>query len=108
MRRSLQDIAGMVRNIPYPHPLPAELVPYHTYVADGGHCLCAIPREILPPMPSADKLWMYEVPIPVKYVLHIGYTWMVGDQEKFLLVDVPYSNELGSMVPDGFDEFSTP
>lgn len=102
MRKSLEGIAHMVKSIPYPAPLPDSLLPLHVYVLDGGHCLLCVPGKFL-----ADALKngvdRYEVPLPVRYVLKRGYTPI--PQTDAICVDVPYSDTLGALVPDGYEEF---
>lgn len=102
MRKSLQDIAHMVRPIPYPKALPMELVPLHAYVADGGHCFLAVPKPLLSDALAGDVL-MYEVPLPARYVLETGWELIPGTDS--ITVDVPYDDKMGAIVPDGYEEF---
>lgn len=63
MRRSLNDIASMVRNYEYSNSLPDELKEFHAYIIDSGHCLCAVSKkhfeEWLNAETSEDSLDMY-------------------------------------------------
>lgn len=102
MRRSLQDIAAMVQDIPYPKPLPPEIAPLHAYVLDGGHCLMCVPKAFLEEA-RAKGCWRYEVPLPVKYVLAMGWEAIAGTDA--IAVNVPYDPMLGAVVPDGYEEF---
>lgn len=100
MRKSLEDIAHMVREIDYPGRLPAELKTFHTYLADGGHALMCIPKQFRNAL-SSDKPYMYEAPIPVKYVMEKGYEIVDG----YLLVEVLYDKILGIVVDEFYYEF---
>lgn len=100
MRKSIIDIAHMVKEIDYPGGLPAELKEFHSYIVDGGHVLMCIPKQFMTAL-SSDKPYMYEAPIPVKYVMEKGYE-LVDD---YLLVDVLYDGILGVVVDEIYDEF---
>lgn len=102
MRQSLQDIAAMVRDIPYPKPLPAELAHLHAYITDAGHCILSVPA-VFANEAAARGYELYEVPLPVRYVLAKGWKRIQGTDS--ILVEVPYSMDFGAMVPDGYDEF---
>lgn len=101
LRRSLKDIAHMVRNYPYPGELPEELENLHYYILDGGHCIVVIP-EVFRDKAVARGCWRYEVPIPVKYVLAKGWKRIEGTDS--VSCDVPYG-EFGAEVPAEYDEF---
>ena len=100
MRKSLQDIAHMVRKYPYPGNLPEELKLYHYYLLDCGHSIMCVLETHLA---EAQKTSMddYEVPVPVKYVLEKGYRF-VG---QYVVIDAEYSGELGLMVDDKYYEY---
>ena len=102
LRKSLKDISFMVRDIEYPAPLPDGIRHLHCYVTDGGHSILAVPKPLLGEAIRSD-CQMYEVPLPVKYVLRTGWTQITGTDS--ISVDVPYSLDFGAMVPDGYDEF---
>lgn len=102
LRRSLQDIRHLVRPVPYPKQLPTELGPLHCYLADGGHCILAIPRPLLGEALKKDPL-MYEVPLPARFVLETGYAPVPGTD--CVTVDVPYDEIFGAQVPEGYEEF---
>ena len=102
MRKSLEDIAFMVRDIPYPKALPQAIAHLHAYIADAGHCVLAVPRALLPEALRGD-VTMYELPLPVKYVLAMG--WEAIDGTDSIAVDVSYDPMLGASVPDGYEEF---
>ena len=101
IRKSLQDIAHMLRNKPYPKPLPAEVARLHCYVIDGGHCILAIPECF--EQDAAGDPQAYEVPLAAKYVLEKGWRQMPGTDS--IIVDVPYDSMFGAEVPDGYEEW---
>lgn len=101
MRKSLQDIAHIVKPIQYPSPLPAEIAHLHCYVMDSGHCILAIPECLL--AEAKDEPELYEVPLPVKYVIEMGWRALPGTD--CITVDVPYDEFFGAKVPEGFEEW---
>lgn len=101
MRRSLQDIASMIRDIPYHSPLPEDLRHLHCYVIDSGHCILAIPECLL--AEAKVEPLLYEVPLPVRYVLKQGWRPLPGTD--CITVPVPYDDTFGAVVPEGYDEF---
>lgn len=102
MRKSLQDIAFMVREKPYPVPLPKEIAHLHCWVTDSGHCILCIP-EAFRDRVTTDNYSDYEVPLPVRYVLGTGWSTLPGTDA--VLVPVPYDRNLGALVPSGYEEF---
>lgn len=101
MRDSLKDIAFMLKNIPYPKELPDDISHLHCYVSDGGHSILAVPQPLMDE--AKGRYTLYEVPLPVKYVLEKG--WQHIDDTDCIAVDVPYNNTFGAEVPDGYEEF---
>lgn len=103
MRKSLDDefMRSMLLDIKYPNRLPDELIPYHCYLVDGGHCILCIPKSLYAEAKSSNDYDGYECPIPVKYVLEHGYQKR-GD---YLIVDVSYSQETGAEVEDKYFEY---
>ncbi len=101
-RKSMEDIRHMIRDIPYPAKLPAEIAHLHYYVLDAGHSIVCVPRTFLPFI-TAYNTADFEVPIPVKYVLEKGWEKIPGTDS--VSVDVPYNDMLGVVLPDGYDEF---
>ncbi len=100
MRKSLEDIKHMVRDIPYPAPLPADITNHQVYLIDSGHSImCVLAQH----WNSEAKVTPddYEVPVPVKYVLERGYR-KHGD---YIIVDAPYDRTFGLDVPDEYSEF---
>jgi len=102
LRKSLQDISFMVRDIPYPGKIPEELKHLHCYIADGGHSILVVPKPFLS-RAIEEGCDMFETPLPVKYVLTSGWERIPGTDS--VCVDVEYSDELGALVPDGYEEF---
>lgn len=88
MRKSLQDIAHMVKDVPYPKQLPDEISHLHCYISDSGHCILCIPKVFMPRISSGFS--EYEVPLPVRYVLEKGWEPVEGTDA--ICVDVPYDN----------------
>ena len=102
LRKSLQDISFMVRDVSYPHPLPIALIPLHAYVTDTGHSIMAVP-ECFAKDALRDGCELYEIPLPVRYVLEQGWKPIPGTDS--ISVSVPYDENMGAMVPDGYEEF---
>lgn len=100
MRKSLQDIPFMVKEKAYPAPIPDEIAHLHCYLLDAGHCILAVPKPLLDEA-SADPQ-LYEVPLPVRYVLAKGWTKIPGTDS--ISVDVRYDRDLGARVPPEFPE----
>ena len=73
----------MRADIPYPHPLPADIAPWHCYTSDGGHGILALPMALYMNPHLRNKNWV--VPINVKTVLRRGYQMLDG----FVVVDAP-------------------
>lgn len=98
MRKSLSDIAYMVKTIPYPGELLEELKPYHYYILDAGHCImCVLECHLEEAKGDMD---MYELPVPVRYVLENGYR-KEGD---YIIVDAPYDRTFGLVVDEKYFE----
>lgn len=100
MRKSLQDIIHMVRNVPYPKDLPDELKPYNYYVIDGGHSIMCVLEKHLKEIENID-MDMHEVAVPVKYVLEKGYRFVDG----YVVVEAPYDQSFGLEVEEGYYEY---
>lgn len=99
MRKSLQDIAHMVKNKPYPGQLPDELKPYHYYLLDAGHSImCVLETHLAEAQSNMDD---YEVPVPIKYMMEKGYRFMDG----YVVVEAEYSMEIGLIVDDKYYEY---
>lgn len=71
MRRSLEDVRHMVKDIKYPG-LPEELKEFNYYLSDSGHCIMAIPEALLQEAETDGDIDMYECAIPAKYILERG------------------------------------
>lgn len=99
MRKSLEDIAHMVQERPYPGQLPEELRPYHCYLLDAGHSImCVLECHIEEARSCMDD---YEVPVPVRYVLDKGYRFVDG----YIVIDAEYSSTFGLIVDDEYAEY---
>jgi hypothetical protein len=83
----------------YPSSLPEELDPWYCYTVDGGHSiLCLLKNET--DFSDKSNLYQHSLPVPVKAVLH-GYEIKDG----WIVVDLPYSSEIGLMIDAGDDEY---
>ena len=81
----------------YPGDVPTQLKPWYAYCSDGGHCIvCCLKQDYKEDGDLSD----YLLPVPVKSVLR-GYTMRRG----YVVVDLPYSPELGLITPHEDDEF---
>ena len=102
MRKSLKGLnPNMIKKVDDYPGLPEELKEYCYWLADSGYVIMAIPAALM------DEAWhsmepeMYEAGIPVKYVLEKGYRkW-----EECIVVDAPYSSEIGLIVDEKYEEF---
>lgn len=86
LRKSLEDIKHLVKDIPYPSQLPDDLIDHHYYIADNGHSIMCVLKTHLDEA-SKSNMDGYEIAVPVKYVLDNGYTHM-GD---YVIVEAEYS-----------------
>lgn len=102
MRKSLKDIQHMVSDRPY-KGVPEAWRPYEAYIADSGYCLCVVIRKFAEENPDGLPLWNFEVPLPAEYVLSRKED--VTEKDGYLLLDVPYDEKYGVMLPDGFGRF---
>lgn len=101
MRKSLDDLSkNLFRKDNYPG-LPEELQEYAYYLMDSGHCLMCIPECFEDAAFSGGEPDMYEAAVPTRYVLEKGYRIREG----YCVVCVEYDEDLGVVVPEGYDEF---
>lgn len=90
----------------YPN-LPTELEEFNWYIADAGHCIMAVPLMFYAKArENNEALYYYEAPLPVKYVLEKGYKIVDINNNKHLVVDVPYTKELGVLTGSEYYEFN--
>lgn len=81
----------------YPGNLPANVEKWYAYCSDGGHCLvCVLAQDY---KEGAD-LKNYLVPVPVKTVMRSHEV-----KGGYVVVNVPYSEEIGLMAPPEDEEF---
>ena len=92
---------NFVRKIDDYPDLPDQLKEYCYYLSDQGYVLTVIPEMLLKEHFGDMELWNYEVPVPVKYVLEHGYHVF----EDYIAVDVPYDDEIGVYIDDGYNEY---
>lgn len=76
----------------YPY-LPEELDEFSFYYDDGetGHVIMAIPECVLDEALEDGNLDIYEIPIPVKYVLSKGYRIV----KEHIVCDADYDESFG-------------
>ena len=99
-RKSQSDTKHMVSKRPYSGNIPAELEPYHYFMADAGHCIMCVLKCHLEEAAQAS-MDDYELPVPVKYVL--THSWRKeGD---YIIIDAPYELPLGLILDDEYFEF---
>ncbi len=97
--RVVQKVCGefYVPGKSYHSQLSSQLQEWYAYCSDGGHCIvCCLKADYKPEGDLTD----YLLPVPVKsvlqdYELHRGY----------VVVDLPYSSEIGLITPREDDEF---
>ena len=102
MRKSLQDLnPNMIRKVDDYPGLPEELKELCYWVADTGYAIMAIPSDVIGEAWSAMDPEMYEIPMPVKYVLDKGWKHFEGS----IVVECKYSHEIGAIIPKGYEEW---
>ncbi|MFD9685121.1 hypothetical protein ACFWXO_05095 [Kitasatospora sp. NPDC059088] len=85
---------------PYPGVLPADLIPWHTWIADCGHSVVVAMAEELAKHP--DKPDYFLIPASPQTVMRLGYTWVDGYPA---VSGLNYDPELGLITPDDEYEF---
>lgn len=101
MRKSFEDIAEFVREDHYPD-LPEELSHLNYYVEDLGHVIFAIPSGLLEQMDYTKyDLDLFEVALPVKYVLSHDYRFIDDDH---IVVKCEYDLKTGPIVDGSWIE----
>lgn len=94
-------IASMATPYKYKGYLPKDLEKHHVYYADSGHSIVCVLESHLDQAQKTD-MEMYEVPVPVKYVIHNGYRFVNGH----VIVDAPYDEFLGLVVDEKYRDYS--
>jgi hypothetical protein len=94
-------IASTARPYKYKGYLPKDLEKHHIYYADSGHSIVCVLESHLEEAQKTD-MEMYEVPVPVKYVIHNGYRFVNGH----VVVDAPYDEFLGLVVDEKYRDYS--
>lgn len=100
IRKSLQDILHMVR--PCQIPVPDEYKDHAYFLSDAGNVILCIPEMLLEEALASGDPEMYEVGVPVAYVLR-NPTYRVND---CIVIKVYYSSTTGLMLPDGYDDYT--
>lgn len=86
-----------VPNKAYHSPLSESLAPWYGYCSDGGHCIiCCLAQDY----EESGDLTECLIPVPVKTVLK-SYEVKRG----LIVVDLPYSPQLGLVTPATDDEY---
>ena len=101
VRRSLADLPEAAVHKDNYRGLPQELQEFNYWIVDSGRCVMAVPETLLPEAEAAGDLDLYEVPIPVKYVLEKGYRLYRGH----VIVEAGYDPEIGLVIPEGYEEW---
>lgn len=84
----------------YHRDLPDELQVHYEYLLDAGHSIvCVLEKHIEEAL--AEGMSLYQVPVPVKYVLEHGYRVEQG----YIIVDAPYDEFLGLVVDEKYTEY---
>jgi hypothetical protein len=100
MRKSLNDIKHMIKEIQYKGVLPDELRPYHTYLVDSGHSIMCV-LECHLENAKNSSMDDYELPVPVKYVIENGYRII----DQYVIVHAEYDQFIGLTVDDKYTEY---
>lgn len=80
--------------------LPKALEKHHVYYTDSGHCiLCVLEAHLEQALKTGMD--MFEVPVPIKYVIEKGYR-IVNDH---VVVDAPYDEFLGLDIDGKYREY---
>lgn len=85
----------------YPRPLPQSLATWYCYTSDGGHSIVCVLEVHWREHQEKEDLSDYLIPIPVKSVLRQGY----AEHNGYIVIDMPYDQDVGLLVPDGDDEW---
>jgi hypothetical protein len=94
-------IASMATPYKYKGYLPKDLEKHHVYYVDSGHSIVCVLESHLDQAQKTD-MKMYEVPVPVKYVVKKGYRF-VNDH---VVVDAPYDEFLGLVIDEKYRDYS--
>ena len=101
VRRSLADISEAAAHKDNCRSLPEEFKGFNYWIVDSGRCVMPAPETLLPEAEAAGDLDLYEVPIPVKYVLEKGYRLYM----ERVIVEAGYDPEMGLVIPEGYEEW---
>lgn len=85
----------------YPHPLPAALRVHYAYPQAAGHSIMCLLAALRSDWEHANRL-DHVVPLPVQYVLSVGWTV----DEGWIVVDAPYQLRVQPDIEPDKHEFS--
>lgn len=105
MRKSIEDVAHLIKDIPYLKSLPKELCEYHYYLSDAGHSIMCILNCHLKEAINSRSLDLYEIPVPVKYVLTHDYYFLDTPTGKYILIEGEYDPNLGLTIDEKYYEY---
>jgi hypothetical protein len=101
MRKSCEDFSHLiVEGKTYPLRLPDLLHKWQIYHLEKGHCILCVRREDLN-LARKEGMDNYEIPIPVKTVLRLGYRI----QDGYVVVEGTTFNDDGLIIPEEEEEF---
>jgi hypothetical protein len=100
IEKFFEGTSFLVHGKSYHSELPAIVKDYYCYTSDGGHSILCLLEKIIRYDVPASELWRQLCPVPVKAVLR-KYRIQGG----FVVVDVPYSEEIGLQANPEDDEF---
>lgn len=113
------DLEGLpVLDRPYPGELPADLAPWHVYLADAGHSVLVVRHEDVsdpfgrvlyqadPPVLDSDVDGLL-LPVPVRTALRLRYEMHPAGSRGLVPVvaGLDYSRDVGLVVPAEDEEF---
>lgn len=78
-----------------------HITDYYHYDFDTGHNIMAIPKCLLDEAIVSGDPYLYQVPMPLAYVMEKGFS----RYREFLVCDAYYDSEYGLCVPEEYDTF---
>lgn len=78
---------------------------FHYYLTDAGHSVMCILNCHLKEAQESNSFDLYELPVPVKYVLSHDYHFINTPTGKYILLDAEYDPDLGLIVDEKYYEY---